>query len=125
MGDHLRPCDLEKQFSKIIEDATSTPVDESELYLPAVTNVNRDKWAEGREKYFGSGSNKESLRAIENAAFIVTFSDKDVVFKEDVIDSGKSSIICFFNPQIFVLVELRQSHKLAQINYVPYEESKI
>ena len=88
MGDHLRPCDLEKQFSKIIEDATSTPVDESELYLPSVTNVNRDKWASGREKHFGSGCNKESLRAIENAAFIVTFSDKDFVFKEDVIDSG-------------------------------------
>ena len=48
MGDLLRPCDIEKQFKRIMEDATSYPVNETEARLPAVTNVNRDQWAETR-----------------------------------------------------------------------------
>jgi carnitine O-palmitoyltransferase 1 len=73
MGDHLKPCDLEKVFQSIIDDS-SEPT-ESELHLPSVTNVNRDSWAWARTEFFKSGPNKESLRAIEDSAFALVLTD--------------------------------------------------
>ena len=89
MGDLLRPCDLEKQFMRIMEDSNSYSVNESEARLPAVTNVNRDQWAEARSEFFSHGVNRDSLKAIEDAAFVVGFSSKDFVFKEDEVGSGQ------------------------------------
>ena len=104
MGDLLRPCDLEKQFTKMIEDATSFPAGESEVRLPAITNVNRDRWAEGRQEHFSNGVNRDSLRAIETAAFIVAFSSKDFIFKENEIGSG---IFCWLPAYLVIRQKLK------------------
>jgi len=92
MGDLLRPCDLEKQFVRIMEDSTSSSVDETESRLPSVTNVNRDQWADARDKFFSCGVNRDSLKAIEDAAFVVGFSNKDFLFDEYQLGSADESV---------------------------------
>ena len=42
-----------------------------------------------RSNFFASGVNKDSLKAIEDAAFVVVFSSKDFIFKENEVGSGE------------------------------------
>ncbi|XP_052243807.1 carnitine O-palmitoyltransferase 1, liver isoform-like isoform X2 [Dreissena polymorpha] len=77
-GQHLKPCELEKSFQKILDD-TNPPVDGEEL-IPALTGGDRVPWAQARMEYFSKGKNKASLDAIEKAAFFVTFDDKEQNF---------------------------------------------
>ncbi|KAH3723803.1 hypothetical protein DPMN_049597, partial [Dreissena polymorpha] len=77
-GQHLKPCELEKSFQKILDD-TNPPVDGEEL-IPALTGGDRVPWAQARMEYFSKGKNKASLDAIEKAAFFITFDDKEQNF---------------------------------------------
>lgn len=43
----------------------------------------RTPWAKAREAYFSRGKNKQSLDAIEKAAFFVTLDDTEQRYEED------------------------------------------
>ncbi|XP_067408246.1 palmitoyl thioesterase CPT1C isoform X2 [Emydura macquarii macquarii] len=69
-GRLLRPRELQAQFQRILDDPT--PPAPGEETLAALTAGPREPWARARRAYFGSGRNRESLRAVEGAAFFVT-----------------------------------------------------
>jgi len=75
--------ELQEQFDTIIrlaEDKSSrlkAPAPNSpEACLPALTALNRTRWAEIREDHFKEGLNKISLDEIENAVFVVHLDDR-------------------------------------------------
>ncbi|XP_053398248.1 carnitine O-palmitoyltransferase 1, liver isoform-like [Mercenaria mercenaria] len=84
-GRHLRPCELERSFQKILDDE-SPPVG-GEEHIPALTGADRVPWAKARTEFFSKGKNKASLDAIEKAAFFITFDDEPQDF---VIGDQKS-----------------------------------
>ncbi|XP_063053302.1 carnitine O-palmitoyltransferase 1, liver isoform-like isoform X1 [Engraulis encrasicolus] len=73
-GRHLLPAELEMQFQRILND--TTPPQQGELKLAALTAGNRVPWARARLRYFSEGVNKASLEAIETAAFFLTLDDE-------------------------------------------------
>nr|CAG4638380.1 EOG090X04D9 [Cyclestheria hislopi] len=74
-GRLLRPCELEIQLQRIIDD--DSPVHEGEEKLAALTAGDRTSWAKTRTQYFGKGINKVSLQTIESAAFVVALDDEE------------------------------------------------
>lgn len=59
----------------------------AETYLASLTAWNRTKWAEVRDEYFSSGINKNSLEAIESAAFMLILNDEP--FDLELVDLSK------------------------------------
>lgn len=70
---------------------------ESEKNLASLTAWNRTKWAEVREKYFKSGINKNSLDAVENAAFVLILHDGP--FEFDLLSLEKRDLLHVYGKQ--------------------------
>lgn len=73
-GRLLQPCELEVMLQKVVNDPT--PPSKGETHLAALTAGNRVPWAKARAEFFSKGKNKNSLDAIEKAAFFVTLDDE-------------------------------------------------
>nr|XP_055184866.1 carnitine O-palmitoyltransferase 1, muscle isoform isoform X1 [Nyctereutes procyonoides] len=70
----LKPCDLELQFQRILDDPS--PPQPGEEKLAALTAGGRLEWAQARQAFFSSGKNKAALDAIERAAFFVALDEE-------------------------------------------------
>ncbi|KAM9807974.1 carnitine O-palmitoyltransferase 1, liver isoform 1-T1 [Neosynchiropus ocellatus] len=79
-GRLLLPREIEQQMEKILADRSEPQPGEEKL--AALTAGERTPWAKAREEYFKSGKNKQSLDAIEKAAFFVTLDDSEQRFEE-------------------------------------------
>mmetsp|Transcript_6004 Transcript_6004/g.15276 ORF Transcript_6004/g.15276 Transcript_6004/m.15276 type:complete len:798 (+) Transcript_6004:392-2785(+) len=73
---NLLPHEVEKQIEWIIKDADSRPVPDDEA-IAAFTGGNRTRWAEAREEFFWEGNNKECLRTIEKASFVLLLEHRE------------------------------------------------
>ncbi|XP_029438980.1 LOW QUALITY PROTEIN: carnitine O-palmitoyltransferase 1, liver isoform [Rhinatrema bivittatum] len=85
-GRLLKPREIEQQMQRILDDTSASQPHEEKL--AALTAGDRVPWAKVRKTYFGSGKNKQSLDAIEKAAFFVTLDDTEQGYrKEDPVTS--------------------------------------
>lgn len=73
-GRLLNPIELKHQIDQIL-NSNETPAD-NERNLAALTAMDRTKWSKMRSKYFSTGINKDSLHAIESAAFFMSLDDE-------------------------------------------------
>ncbi|KAM8891227.1 carnitine O-palmitoyltransferase 1, liver isoform 2-T2 [Spinachia spinachia] len=80
-GRLLLPREIEQQMARILADTTEPLPGEEKL--AALTAGERTPWAKARETYFSRGKNKQSLDAIEKAAFCVTLDDTEQRFEKD------------------------------------------
>ncbi|XP_039988326.1 carnitine O-palmitoyltransferase 1, liver isoform isoform X2 [Xiphias gladius] len=80
-GRLLLPREIEQQMERILADK-SEPFPGEER-LAALTAGDRTPWAKARETYFNRGKNKQSLDAIEKAAFFVTLDDTEQHYDAD------------------------------------------
>ncbi|XP_070687445.1 carnitine O-palmitoyltransferase 1, liver isoform isoform X2 [Pempheris klunzingeri] len=80
-GRLLLPREIEQQMERILADKSEPVLGEEKL--PALTAGERTPWAKARETFFSRGKNKQSLDAIEKAAFFVTLDDTEQRFDED------------------------------------------
>uniref|UniRef100_A0A3Q0T5H2 carnitine O-palmitoyltransferase n=1 Tax=Amphilophus citrinellus TaxID=61819 RepID=A0A3Q0T5H2_AMPCI len=80
-GRLLLPREIEQQMERILADK-SEPLPGEEK-LAALTAGDRTPWAKARETYFSRGKNKQSLDAIEKAAFFVTLDDTEQRYDAD------------------------------------------
>nr|AFO11030.1 liver carnitine palmitoyltransferase 1A-3 [Acanthogobius hasta] len=74
-GRLLLPREIEQQMERILADTSEPSAGEEKL--AALTAGDRTPWAKARESYFCRGKNKQSLDAIEKAAFFVTLDDTE------------------------------------------------
>ncbi|XP_026095149.1 carnitine O-palmitoyltransferase 1, liver isoform-like isoform X1 [Carassius auratus] len=74
-GRLLLPREIEQQIERILADK-SEPQPGEEL-LAALTAGDRVPWAKARSQFFSQGKNKQSLDAVEKAAFFVTLDDTE------------------------------------------------
>uniref|UniRef100_A0A8C1D6C1 carnitine O-palmitoyltransferase n=1 Tax=Cyprinus carpio carpio TaxID=630221 RepID=A0A8C1D6C1_CYPCA len=74
-GRLLLPREVEQQIERILADK-SEPQPGEEL-LAALTAGDRIPWAKARSQFFSRGKNKQSLDAVEKAAFFVTLDDSE------------------------------------------------
>jgi len=74
----LEPAELQLAFQEIIDKAIEPA--QGEKKLAALTAGEGTHWAVTRRKYFNSGVNRSSLKAIEKAAFVVILDDEDVFY---------------------------------------------
>ncbi|CAL8260572.1 unnamed protein product [Merluccius merluccius] len=72
-GRLLLPREIEQQMERILNDQSEPAPGEE--FLAALTAGARTPWANARDTYFSRGKNKQSLDAIEKAAFFVTLDD--------------------------------------------------
>ncbi|XP_054631267.1 carnitine O-palmitoyltransferase 1, liver isoform isoform X1 [Dunckerocampus dactyliophorus] len=79
-GRLLLPREIEQQMERILADK-SEPMPGEER-VAALTAGDRTPWAKSRDAYFSRGKNKQSLDAIEKAAFFVTLDDTEQRFEE-------------------------------------------
>jgi carnitine O-palmitoyltransferase 1, liver isoform len=78
-GDELyNSAELQLQIEEILQSKPSNS--STEKHIPALTAWNRTRWAEVRNEYFASGINKESLNAIESAAFVLSLDDEPYIY---------------------------------------------
>nr|XP_018912089.1 PREDICTED: carnitine O-palmitoyltransferase 1, liver isoform isoform X1 [Bemisia tabaci]XP_018912090.1 PREDICTED: carnitine O-palmitoyltransferase 1, liver isoform isoform X1 [Bemisia tabaci] len=77
----LHPCEIEIQMQMILED-TSAPA-AGEERLAALTAGERTAWANARTEFFFKGTNRQSLDAVEKAAFVVALDDIPYEFDEN------------------------------------------
>ncbi|XP_067389199.1 carnitine O-palmitoyltransferase 1, muscle isoform isoform X1 [Emydura macquarii macquarii] len=84
-GKLLKPCDLELQFQRILDDPS--PPQPGEEKLAALTAGDRVPWAEARARFFSQGKNKVSLDAIERAAFFLALDEEAHGYERDREDS--------------------------------------
>ncbi|KAG9475733.1 hypothetical protein GDO78_003900 [Eleutherodactylus coqui] len=85
-GRLLKPREIEQQMQRIIEDKSQPQPGEETL--AALTAGDRVPWAKARKDYFGNGKNRQSLDAVEKAAFFVTLDDTEQGYnKEDPVTS--------------------------------------
>lgn len=94
-GRLLNAREIQFQLECIL--AEKSPTTESEKNLPSLTAWNRTKWAEVREKYFQSGINKNSLDAIESAAFVLVLHDEPYEF--DLLNLEKRDLLHAYGKQ--------------------------
>ncbi|XP_035499111.2 carnitine O-palmitoyltransferase 1, liver isoform isoform X1 [Scophthalmus maximus] len=80
-GRLLLPREIEQQMARILADNSEPGPGEEQL--AALTAGERTPWANSRETYFSSGKNKQSLDAIEKAAFFVTLDDSEQRYEAD------------------------------------------
>eukprot|EP01103_Thecamoeba_quadrilineata_P019062 TRINITY_DN7577_c0_g1_i1.p1 TRINITY_DN7577_c0_g1~~TRINITY_DN7577_c0_g1_i1.p1 ORF type:complete len:798 (-),score=158.58 TRINITY_DN7577_c0_g1_i1:96-2489(-) len=72
----LQAWEIEDELYRIAADSVrATLVTPAEGGLAALTTMNRTRWAEVHEEYFGEGVNFQSLSQIESAMFFVHLSD--------------------------------------------------
>ncbi|XP_029008376.1 carnitine O-palmitoyltransferase 1, liver isoform isoform X2 [Betta splendens] len=89
-GRLLLPREIEQQMERILADE-SEPLP-GEEQLAALTAGDRTPWAKARETYFSRGKNKQSLDAIEKAAFFVTLDDSEQLYDSN---NPVKSLDCF------------------------------
>uniref|UniRef100_A0A4X2M381 carnitine O-palmitoyltransferase n=1 Tax=Vombatus ursinus TaxID=29139 RepID=A0A4X2M381_VOMUR len=88
-GRLLKPREIEQQIQRILDDPSEPQAGEEKL--AALTAGERVPWAKARQTYFSRGKNKQSLDAIEKAAFVVTLDDTEQGYnKKDPITSMDS-----------------------------------
>ncbi|KAM3851773.1 carnitine O-palmitoyltransferase 1, liver isoform 2-T4 [Vipera latastei] len=80
-GRLLRPREIEQQMQWILNDKSEPQPGEEKL--AALTAGDRVPWAKARQTYFARGKNKQSLDAIEKAAFFVTLDDTAQGYREE------------------------------------------
>ncbi|XP_056138673.1 carnitine O-palmitoyltransferase 1, liver isoform isoform X2 [Lampris incognitus] len=79
-GRLLLPREIEQQMERILAEK-SEPLPGEEA-LAALTAGERTPWAKARDTYFSRGKNKQSLDAIEKAAFFVTLDDSEQRYED-------------------------------------------
>ncbi|XP_061677771.1 carnitine O-palmitoyltransferase 1, liver isoform isoform X1 [Syngnathoides biaculeatus] len=79
-GRLLLPREIEQQMERILADKSEPMPGEEKL--AALTAGDRTPWAKCRNTYFSRGKNKQSLDAIEKAAFFVTLDETEQRFEE-------------------------------------------
>ncbi|KAM6205395.1 carnitine O-palmitoyltransferase 1, liver isoform 1-T3 [Sarcoramphus papa] len=85
-GRLLKPREIEQQMQRILDDNSEPQAGEEKL--AALTAGDRVPWAKARQAYFSHGKNKQSLDAVEKAAFFVTLDDIEQGYrKEDPVRS--------------------------------------
>ncbi|KAJ8249095.1 hypothetical protein GJAV_G00231120 [Gymnothorax javanicus] len=85
-GRLLLPREIEQQMERILADK-SEPQPGEEM-LAALTAGDRVPWANARKSYFSRGKSRQSLDAVEKAAFFVTLDDTEQKFiAEDPVNS--------------------------------------
>uniref|UniRef100_A0A8D3DTI3 carnitine O-palmitoyltransferase n=1 Tax=Scophthalmus maximus TaxID=52904 RepID=A0A8D3DTI3_SCOMX len=83
-GRLLLPREIEQQMARILADNSEPgPGEEQLAALTAGERWVATPWANSRETYFSSGKNKQSLDAIEKAAFFVTLDDSEQRYEAD------------------------------------------
>ncbi|XP_051820823.1 carnitine O-palmitoyltransferase 1, liver isoform [Antechinus flavipes] len=88
-GRLLKPREIEQQMQRILDDPSEPQAGEEKL--AALTAGERVPWAKARQTYFSRGKNKQSLDAIEKAAFFVTLDDTEQGYnKKDPVTSMDS-----------------------------------
>ncbi|XP_028824722.1 carnitine O-palmitoyltransferase 1, liver isoform-like isoform X2 [Denticeps clupeoides] len=91
-GRLLNPREIEQQMERILAD--ESPPQDGEEQLAALTAGDRVPWACAREAYLRQGRNRQSLDAVEKAAFFVTLDDTEQRDPENPVQSldryGKS-----------------------------------
>ncbi|NXP64737.1 CPT1A palmitoyltransferase, partial [Chloropsis cyanopogon] len=80
-GRLLRPREIEQQIQRILDDDSEPQPGEEKL--AALTAGDRLPWAKARQAYFSRGKNKQSLDAVEKAAFFVTLDDMEQGYKKE------------------------------------------
>ncbi|CAM5149536.1 carnitine O-palmitoyltransferase 1, liver isoform isoform X1 [Chelonia mydas] len=80
-GRLLKPREIEQQMQRILEDRSEPQAGEEKL--AALTAGDRVPWAKARQAYFGRGKNKQSLDAVEKAAFFVTLDETEQGYREE------------------------------------------
>ncbi|XP_036114084.1 carnitine O-palmitoyltransferase 1, liver isoform isoform X3 [Molossus molossus] len=85
-GRLLKPREIEQQVQRILDDPSEPQAGEAKL--AALTAAERVPWARCRQAYFGRGKNKQSLDAVEKAAFFVTLDETEQGYKKE--DPGTS-----------------------------------
>uniref|UniRef100_A0A2K5C0P2 Carnitine palmitoyltransferase 1A n=1 Tax=Aotus nancymaae TaxID=37293 RepID=A0A2K5C0P2_AOTNA len=88
-GRLLKPREMEQQMQRILDD-TSEP-QPGEARLAALTAGDRVPWARCRQAYFGRGKNKQSLDAVEKAAFFVTLDETEQGYRREDPDTSMDS----------------------------------
>ncbi|XP_037589935.1 carnitine O-palmitoyltransferase 1, liver isoform isoform X2 [Cebus imitator] len=88
-GRLLKPREIEQQMQRILDD-TSEP-QPGEARLAALTAGDRVPWARCRQAYFGRGKNKQSLDAVEKAAFFVTLDETEQGYRREDPDTSMDS----------------------------------
>jgi carnitine O-palmitoyltransferase 1 len=74
----LKACELQYQLEQIL---SINPIPKpGEEFLASLTAWDRTKWANAREKYFATGTNKVSLYLVESAAFVLSLDDEPFEF---------------------------------------------
>ncbi|XP_061773720.1 carnitine O-palmitoyltransferase 1, liver isoform isoform X1 [Nerophis ophidion] len=79
-GRLLLPREIEQQMERILADKSEPMPGEEKL--AALTAGERTPWAQRRDAHFSRGRNKQSLDAIEKAAFFVTLDDTEQRFDQ-------------------------------------------
>lgn len=80
-GRLLMPREIEQQMERILADKSEPMAGEEKL--AALTAGERTPWAKAREQFFKNGKNKQSLDAIEKAAFFVSLDDTEQRYDAD------------------------------------------
>ncbi|NXK47037.1 CPT1A palmitoyltransferase, partial [Chauna torquata] len=80
-GRLLKPREIEQQMQRILDDDSEPQAGEEKL--AALTAGDRIPWAKARQAYFSRGKNKQSLDAVEKAAFFVTLDDVEQGYRKD------------------------------------------
>ncbi|XP_025421615.1 carnitine O-palmitoyltransferase 1, liver isoform isoform X2 [Sipha flava] len=81
----LHPCEIEVQIQSILKNTDKPYVGEEKV--AALTAADRTHWANTRTKFFFKGINRQSLDAIEKAAFVVVLDE--VPYEYDPENSKK------------------------------------
>uniref|UniRef100_A0A8C4WNM2 carnitine O-palmitoyltransferase n=1 Tax=Gopherus evgoodei TaxID=1825980 RepID=A0A8C4WNM2_9SAUR len=74
-----KPREIEQQMQRILDDSSVPQAGEEKL--AALTAGDRVPWAKARQAYFGRGKNKQSLDAVEKAAFFDPVTSMDTYAK--------------------------------------------
>ncbi|XP_053417306.1 carnitine O-palmitoyltransferase 1, liver isoform [Nycticebus coucang] len=88
-GRLLKPREIEQQIQKILDDPSEPQPGEAKL--AALTAGDRVPWARCRQAYFGRGKNKQSLDAVEKAAFFVTLDETEQGYRKEDPDTSMDS----------------------------------
>uniref|UniRef100_A0A8C8YGZ2 carnitine O-palmitoyltransferase n=1 Tax=Prolemur simus TaxID=1328070 RepID=A0A8C8YGZ2_PROSS len=85
-GRLLKPREIEQQIQRILDDRSEPQPGEAKL--AALTAGDRVPWARCRQAYFGRGKNKQSLDAVEKAAFFVTLDETEQGYNKEDPDTS-------------------------------------
>uniref|UniRef100_A0A2K6EEB9 Carnitine O-palmitoyltransferase 1, liver isoform n=1 Tax=Propithecus coquereli TaxID=379532 RepID=A0A2K6EEB9_PROCO len=88
-GRLLKPREIEQQIQRILDDRSEPQPGEAKL--AALTAGDRVPWARCRQAYFARGKNKQSLDAVEKAAFFVTLDETEQGYRKEDPEASMDS----------------------------------